>query len=167
VTTALQRAVLDYLASDPKLPADSENGAPSASVEQPVRKIHIVGCPAHDEVDEVALLIFRQLIDPMRYDVEVLSASILVSEMTAAVAEKKPPLVCISALPPGGLVQACHLCKRLRALFPRIKIVVGRWSSAGALDDGQNSLLAAGADQVGSSLLQTRDQLLNLRQFIS
>jgi hypothetical protein len=136
-------------------------------VERPVRKIHVVGCPAHDEADEVALLIFRQLIDPTRYNVEVLSASILVSEMTAAVAEKKPPLVCISALPPGGLVQACYLCKRLRALFPRIKIVVGRWSGSGALDDGQNSLLAAGADQVGNSLQQTRDQLLNLRPFLS
>jgi predicted PurR-regulated permease PerM len=121
------REILDYLASDPKLPVSSENGAPSASVERPVRKIHVVGCRAHDEADEVALLIFRQLNDPMRYEVEVLSASILVSEMTAAVAEKKPQLVCISALPPGGLVQACHLCKRLRVLFPRIKIVVGRW----------------------------------------
>jgi hypothetical protein len=161
------REILDYLASDLKLPASSDNGAPNASVERPVRKIHVVGCPAHDEADEVALLIFRQLIDPTRHNVEVLSASILVSEMTAAVAEKKPPLVCISALPPGGLVQACYLCKRLRALFPRIKIIVGRWSGPGTLDDGQNSLLAAGADQVGSSLLQTRDQLLNLRQFIS
>jgi hypothetical protein len=53
--------------------------------------------------DEVALLIFRQLIDPTRYNVEVLSAGILVSEMTATLAEKKPPLVCISALPPGGV----------------------------------------------------------------
>jgi predicted PurR-regulated permease PerM len=152
------REILDYLASgDLKVTASADNGASSASVERPVRKIHVVGCPAHDEADEVALLIFRQLIDPTRYNVEVLSASILVSEMTAAVAEKQPPLVCISALAPGGLVQACYLCKRLRALFPRIKIVVGRWSCAGTLDDGQNSLLAAGADQVGNSLQQTCD----------
>jgi hypothetical protein len=162
------REILDYLTSgDLKVAASADNGASSASVESPVGRIHVVGCPAHDEADEVALLIFRQLIDPTRYNVEVLSAGILVSEMTATVAEKKPPLVCISALPPGGLVQACHLCKRLRALFPRIKIVVGRWSGSGALDDGQNSLLAAGADQVGNSLQQTRDQLLNLRPFLS
>jgi predicted PurR-regulated permease PerM len=162
------REILDYLASgDPKLPASSENGAPSASVEEPIRKIHIVGCPAHDEADECALLIFRQLLDSTRYDVEVLSASILASEMTAAVAEKKPPLVCISALPPGGLVQARYLCKRIRALSPRVKIVVGRWSGVGALDDSGNSLLLAGADRVGSSLQQTRDHLSNLRLFIS
>jgi predicted PurR-regulated permease PerM len=162
------REILDYLAgSDLKLPAHSEDGGPSDSVERPVRKIHIVGCPAHDEADEAALLMFRQLIDPTRYNVEVLSASNLVSEMTAVVAEKKPVLACIAALPPGGLLQACYLCKRLRALVPRIKIVVGRWSSAGDLDEGQNSLLAAGADQVGNSLQQTRDQLLNLRPFLS
>jgi hypothetical protein len=141
--------------------------SPTGGVEQPVRKIHIVGCPAHDEADEVALLMFRQLLDSTPYDVEVLSASILASEMTAAVAEKKPPLVCISALRPGGLVQARYLCKRLRALSPSVKIVVGRWSGAGELDDSGNSLLSAGADQVGSSLQQTRDQLLKLRPFIS
>jgi hypothetical protein len=141
------REILDYLASgDLKFPASSENGAPSASVERPVRKIHIVGCPAHDEADEVALLMFRQLLDSTPYDVEVLSASILASEMTDAVAEKKPPLVCISALRPGGLVQARYLCKRLRALSPSVKIVVGRWSGAGELDDSGNSLLSAGAD---------------------
>jgi hypothetical protein len=164
------REILDYLASgDLKVTASADNGASSASVESPLGRIHVVGCPAHDEADEVALLIFRQLIDPTRYNVEVLSAGILVSEMTATVAEKKPALVCISALPPGGLVQACHLCKRLRAVFPRIKIVVGRWNGAGGLDDGQNfnSLLVAGADQVGNSLQQTRDQLLNLRPFLS
>ena len=87
--------------------------------------------------------------------------------MTAAVAEKKPPLVCISALQPGGLVQARYLCKRLVALSPSVNVVVGRWSGAGELDDSDDSLLSAGADQVGSSLQQTCDQFIKLRSFIS
>jgi AI-2E family transporter len=162
------RQIVDCLVgSDLKVPASAENGASNVSVERPVRKIHIVGCPAHDEADEVALVIFSQLIDPTLYSMDVLSASNLVSEMTATISEQKPPLVCISALPPGGLVQARYLCKRLRALSPSVKIVVGRWSGAGELDDSANTLLSAGADRVGNSLKQTRDQLLNLRPFLS
>jgi len=87
--------------------------------------------------------------------------------VTSRVGEKNPPLVCIAALPPSGLAQARHLCKRLRALFPRLKIVVGRWSFRGEIEETRSSLVAAGADQVGISLLRTRDQITNLRQLVS
>ena len=161
------REILEDLANELKLPAMSESGSLSASLEQPVRKICILGCPAHDEVDEIALLMFRQLLESSPYDVEVLSASVLASEIITAVAEKNPPLVCIAALPPGGLAQVRYLCKRLRARSPGLKIVVGRWSLAEVLDENRDSLLPAGADQVGSSLQQTRDQLINLHPFLS
>jgi hypothetical protein len=161
------REILEDLANELKLPAMSESGSLSASVEQPVRKICILGCPAHDEADEIALLMLRQLLESAPYDVEVLSASVLASEIITAVAEKNPPLVCIAALPPGGLAQVRYLCKRLRARSPGLKIVVGRWSLAEVLDENRDSLLPAGADQVGSSLQQTRDQLINLQPFLS
>ncbi|HEU4341822.1 MAG TPA: AI-2E family transporter, partial [Candidatus Binatia bacterium] len=159
------RETLEYLAKvDPKLRAKSEN---DASVERPGRKIRVVGCPADDEADEMALLMLRQLLDSTRFEVEILSASVLASEMIAAVAERNPPLVCISILPPGGLVQARSLCKRLRALCPPVKIAVGLWGFSAEVEAMRDSLLAAGADQVGASLLQSRDQIGNLRQLIS
>jgi hypothetical protein len=80
---------------------------------------------------------------------------------------RKPPLVCIAALPPGGLAQARYLCKRLRAVSPGLKIVVGRWTFTGELDETRDSLRSAGADQVAVSLCETRDQITNLRQFMA
>ena len=36
-------------------------------------KLRILGCPAHDEADELALLMIRQLLDSTRYEVEIIS----------------------------------------------------------------------------------------------
>ena len=37
------------------------------------------------------------------------------------------PCVCLAATPPGGLAHTRYLCKRLRARFPDLKILVCRW----------------------------------------
>jgi len=66
-------------------------------------------------------------------------------------------VVVIGALPPGGLVQARHLAKRLRASVPGIKIVVGRWCMREDVDGLREVLSAAGADTVSTSLLEARD----------
>ena len=70
-------------------------------------------------------------------------------------------MICIAALPPGGLVQARYLCKRLRARFPHLKIVVGRW---GVGSEDSNSILIAGADRVGTTMIETREQMIQLSQ---
>jgi predicted PurR-regulated permease PerM len=162
------REILEYLANfDLRDAAISKNGPQSPPAENYFQKIRILGCPAHDEADEIGLLMLRQMLDSTRYEVEVLSARALASEMTAVAAERQAPLVCISVLPPGGRAQARYLCKRLRTLFPSIKIVVGQWGFPEEADETPNSLLSAGADQVGTTLFQTRDQIMNLRPLIS
>jgi predicted PurR-regulated permease PerM len=162
------REILEYVANfelgDPPI---SQNSATSPPAENGLQKIRILGCPAHDEADEIGLSMLRQVLDAARYDVEIISARALASEMIAVVAERDAPLVCVSVLPPGGLAKARYLCKRLRALFPSIKIVVNQWVSSEELDGTPGSLVSAGADQVGTTLLQTRDQIMNLRQLIS
>jgi hypothetical protein len=58
--------------------------------------------------------------------------------------------------------------KRLRAQFPDLKIIVGLWGFKGELNAiTRDTLLSAGADQVGTSLLQSRDQIGNLGHLIS
>lgn len=162
---ATRQILEDFPASEPHDIAASQDGSPGSPADSGLRKIRLLGCPAHDEADEIGLLMLRQLLDPTRYQVEIIPAGALASEITVSASEKNAPLICIAALAPGGVAQARYLCKRLRALFPEVKIVVGRWAFSGALDE--TSLLSAGADQIGISLLQTRDQITNLRQLIS
>ncbi len=128
-------------------------------------KVLIVGCPVRDEANELALLMFWQLLDPARYELALLAHQTLTSEVIEQIAEKSPALVCIASLPPGGLAQTRYLCKRLRKRLPNLKIIVGRWGSRN--ENNGNSLLAAGADKVGTTMIETRDQVIQLSQISS
>jgi predicted PurR-regulated permease PerM len=122
-------------------------------------KVRILGCPGSGEADRLALEMLRQLLDPTRWDMEVLSKEMLSSELVAFVGEKKPALVCIGALPPGGLARTRYLCKRLRVRLPNAKIVVGRWGLKNSVQENQDQLVEAGADRVETTLLETRTHL--------
>jgi hypothetical protein len=124
-------------------------------------KVAILGCPAQDEADELALLMFRQLLDSTRCEVEIMSDTMLTAEVVARIGEKSPAMICIAAVPPGGLAQTRYLCKRLRARFPDLKIAVGRWGTG---SEDTNSILLAGADKVGTTMIETRDQIVQLIQ---
>jgi predicted PurR-regulated permease PerM len=142
----------------------SDSSQPATIVENsPVilPKVRILGCPAQDEADELALLMFRQLLDSTRYEVEIMSDAMLTAEVVARIGEKSPAMICIAALPPGGLAQTRYLCKRLRARFPNVKIAVGRW---GMGSEDSNSILLAGADRVGTTMIETREQIIQLIQ---
>jgi hypothetical protein len=101
----------------------------------------------------------KQLLDPARWEMEVMSVEVLSAELVSLAGEKEPALVCIGALPPGGLAHTRYLCKRLRARLPGARIVVGRWGLKGHVAQNQELLREAGADQVETTLTETRDHL--------
>ena len=122
-------------------------------------KVRILGCPGHDEGDRLALEMLRQLLDPAMWEMEVLSLEMLSAELVALAGEKAPAVICIGALPPGGLAHTRYLCKRLRARLPEAKIVVGRWGLKDDVEQNDEQLREAGADQVATTLLETRRHL--------
>jgi hypothetical protein len=83
----------------------------------------------------------------------------LTAEVVAWVDLHRPAILCIGAVAPGGLSQARHLCKRLRSQCPELKIVVGRWGLHGERDTDRELLLAAGADHVETTVLDTQRAL--------
>jgi hypothetical protein len=118
-------------------------------------------------VDELALLMFRQRLDPSRYALEVVSAKALTAAVFPLVKQHRVELVCIAALPTGATARTRYLCKRLRARFPACKIVVGRWGFTGDRDENRALLFAAGADQVGMTLQASRTRVMHLGQLLS
>lgn len=131
------------------------------------KKVLVLGCPANDEADELALHVFRQCLDSPRCDFEVIPANTLAGEIVERVHRESPGLVCVGVLPSGGYAQARYLCKRLRAEAPELKIVVGCWSLEENVELTRERLLSAGADQVGVTLDETRGQVLALAQVLS
>ena len=95
-------------------------------------RIRLLACPAREEADRLGLLMLQHLLDPAKWDVEITAVETLTSELVARVEQEKHTVVCIGSLPPGGLAQSRYLCKRLRAQFPRLKIIVGRWGLRGS-----------------------------------
>jgi nucleotide-binding universal stress UspA family protein len=160
------RSILDDLGTQ-LFPA----GAPAAGVSTsttdgqrptPLPKVQILGCPAHDEFDELALHMFRQLLDPALYEVEVVSPEGLAAEVIAVVETQGISLICIGAVPPGGLTQTRYLSKRLHARFPEVKILLGRWGGAEDREAQQEFLRAVGIDEMATTLLESRTQALHL-----
>jgi predicted PurR-regulated permease PerM len=118
----------------------------------------IVACAARNGADELALLMFRQVLDPARFDVEIVPPETLFEAATTA-GRSRPAAICVAALPPGGVAHARFLCKRLRLRNPDTRIVIGRWGAHRFGDEKADRLLAAGANAVATTLLETRDQL--------
>jgi hypothetical protein len=133
--------------------------AGTSAVESTGPKVRVLGCPARDDMDQLALEMLRQLLDPARWEVEVVPTPTLSGELLSMVQEKAPAVLCVGALPPGGLAHTRYLCKRLRARFPAAKIVVGRWGLKGNVDENRDQLREAGADQVDTTLLDTQGHL--------
>jgi predicted PurR-regulated permease PerM len=130
-------------------------------------KVKVLVCAARDAADETAVEMLCRLIDPQISAPEVISTDHLVSEIISKVSEDHPAIVVIGSLPPGGLAHTRLLCKRLRAGFPELKIVVGRWGlKAEASLRNREQLLDAGADQFATTLEETAVQLMQLRQLV-
>jgi hypothetical protein len=120
--------------------------------------------PAHDEADELALHMLAQLLAPAGCRLEVFSSRSLAAEVLRRAGEERPAFVVIGALPPRGLAQSRHLCKRLRAACPELKLFVVCWGQADNLDRAIDSLRQAGADGVVATLREARAQLVPLVQ---
>jgi predicted PurR-regulated permease PerM len=136
----------------------------NASAPIPLR---VLACPARDQADRLALEMLRQLLDPAKWAVEIAAVELMTAELVAQVAQQTPALVCIGALPPGGLAHTRYLCKKLRARFPKVKIVVGRWGLTGNLEANREQLQDAGADMTATTILETRTQMTSLLSILA
>jgi hypothetical protein len=125
----------------------------------------VLGVPAADEADEMALAMLRNLLEAEGCRLEVLPAGTLPVEVLERVQQENRPVpvgVLIATVPPSDLADARYLCKRLRGHFPDLKLLVGRWGQKEDAEQTRERLRAAGADAVGLTLLESRVQVLPL-----
>jgi predicted PurR-regulated permease PerM len=138
----------------------ASDAAATTNAEPPA--VLILGCPAHDEAEELVLHMLALI---MRHDgcrIEIVSTRALPSEVEARVVNERPALVFIPILPPGGMVQARYLCTRMRKRARGLPLVIGCWSATSDFDRLLVRFRAAGASYVTTSLSQTRGQIRTL-----
>lgn len=145
------REIVEELDQDRPSPATRDANATEESL---VPRRLLFMCPARDEIDAVALAIAGQLIDATRWQVEILGPSMLTSEVAQLVKERRPALVCIGSVAPGGVSHTRHLCKRLRARCPDLNLVVGRFGLHDESADEQRQLAEGGANHIAPTMLE-------------
>ncbi len=119
--------------------------------------------PARDSSDEVAVAMLGELVDPRHFSWSAATAASMASDVIALVEREAPSILCIASVPPGGLAHTKYLCKRVRARFPHLRILVGRYSLlAEGVAKNREQLAAAGADGVSITLAETLLQLQQL-----
>jgi len=152
---------------EPQLPTarmQPRQAAPAGSAASSGARVRILGCPVRDQADELGLLMFRNLLASTRCDVVLASPGIFASQVVSLVEQEGVSIVCLGALPPGGLAHARYLCRRLRAQFPELRVLVGRWGPKGSKTGDEDLLRSAGVEHIGLTLRETRDAVVQLAQ---
>jgi predicted PurR-regulated permease PerM len=132
----------------------------NVSTDQPPRT-RVLGCAAHHRGEELILQLLACTL-ASSCEVELLSTRLLPIEIEAKVEQETPAVVFIAILPPGGVSQARHLCRRLRKRYPDLKIVVGYFGRVKDFDRLLTTLRLAGANYVSTSVAQSRNQIRSL-----
>ncbi len=96
---------------------------PAADGELPL----VLAVPAHHRAEELSLQMLAKLLAG-RCRVEVVSTRVLPNEILNRVERDQPAAVFVAVMPPGGLVQARYLCRRIGKRFASVRIVVGYWA---------------------------------------
>jgi hypothetical protein len=164
VFRAIRHIVQEGCVSDPAVLSDRPGPAINESLEAfpPLDKPWVLGCPANDEADELALLMLAESLDPERQPMRVLSATMLSGEALAEVEKTRPAILCVGFLPQGPSLPARQLCKRLRARFPNLPVILGSW---GAPDPEKTRRRFADLVTIpGWTLTETRNQLIQYGQ---
>ena len=68
----------------------------------------------------------------------------------------------ISALPPGALVPARYLYKRIRNAHPKLEVVVGLWSQGVSAADLKERIGADEHSSFATTLVEARDRVKQL-----
>jgi predicted PurR-regulated permease PerM len=152
------REIVDQLAARRRAAlAETESAGPPA---EPYRAVRALAVPVRDEGDAIGLAMLVHLLSPGHWEVEIASPHVLASEVIAQIEETRPAVVCLGGLPASARsAHTRYLCKRLRARFSDLRVIVGRWGLRESAAQARRQLEAAGADYVGLSLVETREQL--------
>jgi predicted PurR-regulated permease PerM len=122
----------------------------------------LVGYPVGSEAAVLALQMFDRTLGMPAGGFTVLPRQTSPQDLIDEVRRRQAQAVCLASVPPSRLSTTAQLVKRLRALDPAVKIVVGRWTPHGVSDGDVALLRDAGADAVAATLTQSRTQLLAL-----
>ena len=122
--------------------------------------VRVVGIAANDHADTLALRMLDLLLAPSGCKLEIIESHETPLKLAEKVSELAPKLVVLSHLPPAGYTTARYLVRRLRARFPDLPILVGRWKESGDPAQVSEAMTTVGASHVVFLVGDARDHIL-------
>lgn len=120
--------------------------------------------PARSEADHIAAIMLAQLAALPGCRVETAAVASTAGELIDLIQQREADVVCISAMPPAGVMHARTLCKRLGGRVPEANIVVGLWYAQGDLNKAKHRI-GSGVDvHVVATLADAQEQVRLLIQ---
>ena len=155
---SIRRHALSVKSADeaPEIPASEVGRAP----------LRVLGYAANGVADELALAMLAQALTEAPIAIEITNTRMLATELVATVRTQGISVICIADLPPSPPSKSRYLIKRLRAAFPELRIVMGRWSPEAMADESSQALKEAGATLVATTLAETREYLEGLVEIV-
>jgi hypothetical protein len=124
--------------------------------------LRVLGYATNGVADELALVMLAHLLDDLPIHVEKAGTRLQATELLALAQTQGFSVVCLADLPPSPPSKTRYLVKRLRAVLPEVRILVGRWGPPALADESTQVLRDTGANLVASTLLETRTYLAGL-----
>lgn len=119
--------------------------------------VKVLCLPAQDEADEIVGLMLGQLLERRGYQVSAAGSATLASEMVERINKDGTDVVVVSALPPKAGIHARYLLKRLAAIHPMLRVVVGLWT--GMREGEKMKPVQSGQAAPATSLDEAQNQL--------
>ncbi len=123
--------------------------------------VRVLCLPAHDDADNGASLMLAQVLKLEGYDVAHVDVEALAAEMMDKIAQERPDIVCIVAIPPDAVIYTRYLCKRLVRRFEGVRLIAGL---LGAKSQPEQLAARLRCDQVNKVVVTVRDALAEVGQ---
>jgi predicted PurR-regulated permease PerM len=159
VLDATRELLSDAAESIRRLQPDPSARFDDSRLPGPREPLRVLGYATNGVADGLALTMLGHLLDDLPIVVEITNARLLASELVSLVEAQGVSIVCLADLPPSPPSKTRYLVKRLRAAYPGLRILVGRWGPPALADDSAAGLREAGATLVASTLAETRTYL--------
>ena len=159
------RDIIEDLGTRPAAPsqieADKAIAAADASAPPapPAATCRVLCLPVRAERDELAGAMLAQLLTQHDFTAQNLSAKMTTGELLETADKDDAEALCVSVAAPSTVIHTRYLCGKLRARFPKTRLIVGLWGATEGLADATGRLRESGADEVVTTLADAVVQL--------
>jgi predicted PurR-regulated permease PerM len=138
-----------------------EDGVVEPKPSLPPKPDHVAAAclPARDASDEIAATIVAQLLERRGVGARPLSCQSLTAECVEELRDSNLKVVCVCTVFPPAWRHSRYLCKRLKAEFPEMRIIVLAWGAHEETDEIQKRLGLSASDVVVKTVGHAVDQL--------